>query len=246
MMNVISSEIYKIVKNKVFYAVLSILLIMNIVRIFLGIKQKFVEDSILENGISAYASSFSGDGILYIILLFVVFLITSEYTTFSIRQMCCRGIERWKLVLGQYIAMTLIIIGLFIIFGFLNLFTFSLLFELGEINLGAFFKMNCGLLSMILAITAIGTFLSYLIKNVGITILASIFVITGSNVLASILTAVTNNNLFAIFSMSNVRKVVTNYSSSMQEVISYSIILLAITISLIVASSILFTKRDVD
>ena len=126
MMNVISSEIYKIVKNKVFYAVLSILLIMNIVRIFLGIKQKFVEDSILENGISAYASSFSGDGILYIILLFVVFLITSEYTTFSIRQMCCRGIERWKLVLGQYIAMTLIIIGLFIIFGVLNLFTFSL------------------------------------------------------------------------------------------------------------------------
>lgn len=49
--------------------------------------------------------------------IFVAFLVTSEYSNGTIRQMACRGIYRWKLVLGQYIAM--------VIFKFSRCFKFS-------------------------------------------------------------------------------------------------------------------------
>lgn len=248
MMNVISSEIYKIFKNKFFYAMLIIVFGMNFGGFIAGVKEKFsgIVDNASVTGISNYNGSFNEDGIFYMILIFVAFLITSEYANGSIRQMACRGIARWKLVLGQYIAMVLIITAVIFAFGIINLLIFTLLFQLGEVDTAVFLRMNFGLLCMILGTTAIGTFLSYLIKNVGITILASVLVITGSQVFVAGLAQVTNNDLFGMYSFSNMRRTIISFASNPNDVMELIILFLVITFVLITASCILFSKRDVE
>lgn len=248
MMNVISSEIYKIFKNKFFYAMLIIVFGMNFGGFIAGVKEKFsgIVDNASVTGISNYNGSFNEDGIFYMILIFVAFLITSEYANGSIRQMACRGIARWKLVLGQYIAMVLIITAVIFAFGIINLLIFTLLFQLGEVDTAVFLRMNFGLLCMILGTTAIGTFLSYLIKNVGITILASIFLVIGSPIFADGLAKITRNELYAMYGFSNMRKIIINFSSSSQDVMNLSLLFLAIAFVSIAASCVLFSKRDVD
>ena len=248
MNNVISSEIYKICKNKFFYAILTILFGINIFAFISGVKEKFsgIADDELVTGILNYNGCFNEDGIFYIILIFVAFLITSEYSNGSIRQMACRGIARWKLVLGQYIAMSFALTIVIFSFGIINLLIFTLLFRLGEIDTAVFVRMNFGLLCMILGTTAIGTFLSYLIKNVGITILASIFLVIGSPIFADGLAKITRNELYAMYGFSNMRKIIINFSSSSQDVMNLSLLFLAIAFVSIAASCVLFSKRDVD
>lgn len=248
MNNVISSEIYKICKNKFFYAILTILFGINIFAFISGVKEKFsgIADDELVTGILNYNGCFNEDGIFYIILIFVAFLITSEYSNGSIRQMACRGIARWKLVLGQYIAMSFALTIVIFSFGIINLLIFTLLFRLGEIDTAVFVRMNFGLLCMILGTTAIGTFLSYLIKNVGITILASVLVITGSQVFVAGLAQVTNNDLFGMYSFSNMRRTIISFASNPNDVMELIILFLVITFVLITASCILFSKRDVE
>lgn len=247
MNNVISSEIYKICKNKFFYAVLIILFSINILGFIFGIKEKFngINDNTLVTGISNYNGCFNEDGIFYIILIFVAFLITSEYSNGSIRQMACRGIPRWKLVLGQYIAMAATLTVALFTFGIINLVIFTLLFQLGEVDIGVLIRMNFGLLCMILGTTAIGTFLSYLIKNVGITILASICIVIGSPIFVDVLVQITKNDLFTMYSFSNMRKTIINFASNPQDVMNLSLLFLGVAVVFIAASSILFSKRDI-
>ena len=129
MMNIISSEFYKIFKSKIFYGISIILLAMNIiafcVTVFVQKSARFspeIKAQMRETGISSYQGSYGGgDIIFYIILVFVACLITAEYENGSIRQMACHGIARWKLVLGQYIAMSAVITMILVAFGILNL-----------------------------------------------------------------------------------------------------------------------------
>ena len=100
MINIISSELYKIIKSKIFYGVLIIFLAMNFFAFISGIKEKLnlssseAYDESIATGISIFQSSFNADGFIYVILVFTVFLITSEYINRSIRQMACHGTAR--------------------------------------------------------------------------------------------------------------------------------------------------------
>lgn len=248
MMNVISSEIYKIFKNKIFYALISIFLLMNAACFYSAVREKIngVNGTILDTGFHIYGVSYNEDGIFYLILIFVAFLITSEYANGTIRQMACRGINRRKIVIGQYIAMSIILAISIFAFGIINLVIMTLFYELGTVDIAAFIRMNFGLLCMILGTTAIGTFLSYLIKNVGVTILASISIITVSKIAMILLVKITGNETFMQYAFTNMRKTIVDFSSNPQDVIRYSILFLVMGLVSIVLSGILFSKKDVN
>ena len=194
MMNVVSSEIYKIFKSKIFYGVLIVLLMMNAMVLISGLSATR-SSTILGTGISVYQESYHADGIIYIILIFVVFLITSEYANKTIRQKGCRGIERWKLVLGQYIAISLVAIIVVLGFGFINLLLFTVLFGLGGVNIIVFMRMNLGMICIILATTGLGTFVSHLSRNIGIAVILSIVLFPGSDYIAKLFALLTKKIL---------------------------------------------------
>ena len=245
MMNVISSEIYKIFKSKVFYGVLIVLLMMNAMLLISGLSA-IRSSTILGTGISAYQESYHADGIIYIILIFVVFFITSEYANETIRQMSCRGIERWKLVLGQYIAISLITIVVVLGFGFINLLLFTVLFELGEVNIIVFIRMNLGMICIILATVGLGTFVSHLSKSSGIAVILSIILFIGSDYIAKLFALLTKKDILTIYGLGNMRKIIIDFNSRAEVVVKISMVLLLIVLATILGSYLLFLKRDID
>ena len=245
MMNIISSEIYKIFKSKVFYGVMIVLLMMNAMLLISGLSATRAS-TILGTGISAYQESFHADGIIYIILIFVVFLITSEYANGTIRQMACHGIERWKLVIGQYIAISLVIIIVVLGFGFINLLAFTVLFELGEVNIIVFMLMNLGMVGIILSTIGLGTLVSHLSRNVGIALILSIILFIGSDYIAKLLALLTKKDNLAIYGLANMRKVIIDFNSSPESIIKICMVLLIIILATNLGSYLLFLERDID
>jgi ABC-2 type transport system permease protein len=245
MMNVVSSEFYKIFKSRIIYVISIIFLAMNAISFAASASLK-VKGKMSGTGFSNYQGSYGADFIFYIVLIFVACLITSEYSNGSIRQMACHGIARWKLVLGQYIAMSSVITIVLLGFGILNLLSCTILSELGKVDAAVFIRMNIGMICMFWATAGIGTFLSYLLRNEGITIIISVLLVTGSNFIANLLALLTKNDVFIRYSLTNMRKTIIDFTSKPEEVVKYSIAFLLIGIVTILGSSLLFSKRDVD
>ncbi|KHD37046.1 hypothetical protein NL50_06870 [Clostridium acetobutylicum] len=253
MLNVISSEFYKIFKSKIFYVISIILLAMNCISFVISI---FLKKSILTpsklkgqmlvTGFSSYRQSYNADFVFYIILIFVVCLITFEYANGSIRQMACHGIVRWKLVLGQYIAMSSIITIILLSFGILNLLTYTISFRLGEVPMAAFIRMNIGMICLFWGVSGVGTFLSYFIKSVSITIIVSMLLVVSSNLVVNLLTLLTKNDVFTKYSLTNMRNIIINFNSKPEDVVRCSIVFVLIGIITLLASSLIFSKRDID
>lgn len=245
MMNVITSEFYKIFRSKIFYAITIMLLAMNVLLCINSITFK-MKGQMVGTGITTYLSFYSGDIISYIILIFVACLITAEYSNGTIRQMASHGIPRWKLVLGQYIAISSVITLALILFGVINLLIDTVLFQLGEADVASFIRTNIGVICMFWGMSGIGTFLSYLLKNGGLTVAISIFLIIGGNYILYFLNLLTKNNVFTRYSLTNMRRIIIDLSSEPNEVVKCSVLFLLIGIVTIWGACILFTKRDID
>ncbi|RDY22694.1 ABC transporter permease [Romboutsia maritimum] len=245
MINIVFSEFYKILRSKILIVVSIILLFMFSMSLGFSIYYgKEVQQ--LTTGFLIYQESFSAKFIYYIILIFVTSLITAEYANGTVRQMACRGISRWKLVFGQYIAIYFTITLILLAFGVLNLLSSTMFNQLGEVDLTAFLNMNIGILCMFFGVVGVGTFLSYLFKSGGVATAISIILVISGDYFAQFLKLLTNNDIFIKYSLSNMQRIVTDLTSSSEDVFKCSIVFLALGIITIIGSSLLFSKRDVD
>lgn len=245
MINIISSEIYKILKSRIFIVISIILLSM--FGYSLGTTFYYGEEmQMLSTGISKYIGIYNGDFTYYIILIFSTYLITAEYTNGTIRQMACRGISRWKLVLGQHIAIYLVITLILLIYGVLNLISGTMFNELGDFDLMSFIYMNIGILCMFWSMTGIGIFISYLFKSAGVSTAVSILFVLIGNYFLFFLTSLTGSDIFLEYCITNMREVTLNIHSMPGDVFRFSFIFLLYGIIAIIGSSLLFSRRDVD
>lgn len=245
MINIVFSEFYKILRSKIFIIVSIIFLLMY--GMALGASFYYgeeVQQSL--TGISGYQGSYGGDFTYYSILIFVTSLITAEYANGTIRQMACRGISRWKLVFGQYIATSASITLILLSFGVLNLLSSTMFNQLGEVDLTAFLRMNIGLLCMFWGVAGLGTFLSYLFKNGGVATAISILLVISGNYFVHFLALLTGNDIFIKYGLSNMRNSIIDLTSNPEDVINYSIVFLVLGVITITGSTLLFSKRDVD
>lgn len=245
MVNIVFSEFYKILRSKVFIVVSAILLFMFIMPL-VSIIYQGEEYSQLTTGFSIYQESYGAKFIYYIILIFVTSLITAEYTNGTVRQMTCRGISRWKLVFGQYIAIYFTITLILFSFAILNLLSWTMINQLGSVDLIAFLSMNIGVLSMVWGIVGIGTFLSYLFKSGVVTTTLSVMIALFGDYFGQFLKLITDNDIFIKYSLSNMHRIVTDLTSSSEDIFKCSIVFLILGIITIIGSAILFSKRDVD
>lgn len=252
MMNIITSEFYRIFRSKIFYVISIILLVMNVIAsvstIYVQNLTSFsseIKAQMSGTGITSYQGSYGGDLIFYIILIFVSCLITAEYSNGSIRQKASHGITRWKLVLGQNIAITSVITIILLGFGILNLLSNTLLSQLGEVDISSFILMNIGLICMFWGMAGIGTVFSYLFKNGGITIAISMLFVISGNIIVQFMTLLTENDIFTKYSLANMRRIIIDFTSKPDDIVKSSIVFLLIGVVTILGSSLLFSKRDV-
>lgn len=253
MINIVSSEFYKIFRSKILYAISIVLLIMNSIACIGSIVVKTsnsfspeIKSQMQGTGVSSYQSSFGGDIIFYLIIIFIVCLITSEYSNGSIRQISSHGISRWKLVLGQYIAISFIITIILVSFGTINLVADSILFKFGEINIIEFIRMNLGIICMIFGVSGIGLFFSYLFKNGGIAIAVSILLVLCNGMMTNLISLLTKNNIFTHYTLGNMRNTIIDFTSNPLDILICSFVFLSIGIITVLSSCVLFSKRDVE
>lgn len=245
MMNVITSEFYKILRSKATLVISILLFIMNLyICTFSIFYINDIDDSV--NGITMYQDSFNQDAIFYIILAFVCYLITTEYSSGSIKQIASHGIKRYKIVFGKYIAMNFAVTFILILFAVINLTTVTITSNLGSVDLSSFIVMNIGTLCMILGVSGVGTILSYLFKNSGVSIGISFICVMSKNFICALLAKLSDNDIFIEYSISNMRSIITDFTSSTNDVLICSIIFLLIGVISVVMSSLLFTIRDID
>ncbi|WGX77856.1 hypothetical protein QJS64_21960 (plasmid) [Paraclostridium bifermentans] len=107
-------------------------------------------------------------------------------------------------------------------------------------------SMNIGILCMFCAIAGIGTFISYLFKNGVVAMSISILFVMFKDIFAHLLNLLTNNDIFIKYSLSNMRSIVLDLTSTPENVIKCSIVFLVIGLITIVGSTLLFSKIDVD
>lgn len=245
MFNLIYSEIYKIFKSKVFYVISFIFLVINIISVAASINLK-LKGHMVESGAYNFLETYDSDLIYYLILIFVSYLITTEYTNGTIRQMSCRGIARWKMVLGQYIAMSLVATILILGLGILNMSINLLLYGFGNVNMNEIIYINLGMICIIWGTAGVGTFLSYLFKNIGVTIIISILMVMGNVFAFNLLDLLLKSTVFSQFNLTNMRRVIVNFSSKPQDIIIYSMFFASIGLLTALGSVILFSKKDID
>ena len=244
MMNIISSEIYKILRSKIFYGISILLFVINIFDCGMPIYKGPYGNEVL-NGLYKYQVSYRQDLIFYVILTFICCLITSEYLNGSIKQIASHGIKRWKIVVGKFISMSLVITLIWVVVGVINLLVISIKYGIGSTSLSSIIYMNIGLFCMIIGVSGVGTLISYLFKNSAISIGISFILIMSKNFISAFLSLVTENDVFMEFSISNMRDIITNLSSNSSEVLKCSVIFLSLGIISVVISSILFSIRDI-
>ena len=142
-------------------------------------------------------------------------------------------------------------------FGYLNLIIFTILFKLGNVDVAVFMRMNLGIVCIVWGTCAFGVFISHLIKNMGVSIIISILLIATSNFFASFLKMLVKNESYIIYEsneefmniiygFSGMRNVITDFSSTPQEVITCSLILILLSIIMVILTSVIFTKRDIE
>lgn len=245
MINVISSEIYKIFRSKIFYAISILLFIINVFNAGITIYKGPCGNEVI-NGLSEYQTSYRQDLIFYVILTFICCLITLEYLNGSIKQLASHGIKRWKIVVGRFISMSLIITLIWVIVGVINLFVVGMKYGLGHASLSSIIYMNIGLFCMIVGVSGVGTLISYLFKNSAISIGISFLLVMSKNLISSLLAVVTKNDVFMNFSISNMRNIIIDLNSNSGDVLKCSIVFLSLGIISVVMSSILFSVRDIN
>lgn len=247
MINVISSEFYKILRSRIFYIMSGILLFFNIVVFGRQVYEKYfsTKNLMTATGIEDFQSAFASDFVFFIIAIFTAYIITSEYNNKSIRQMACHGIARWKLVLGQYIAISCMATIIMLVFGLLSFLTGTIFCGAGSVDIEVLARMTVGLICMFWGTSAVAALLSYICKNGVLTIVLLMILIVGNNIGLSILAEITKNDDIAMYSLNTMRKVIINFNSDPNAVMNFSVVFLAIAVISMIISGILFTKEDI-
>ena len=109
MWNMMRSEWYKVLKSKVTWVTLFVFLGMAAIQIMAVAYAKWKGgdwDVILDrNGLSVFSTYPSGTLYFLLVALFVGGIVTSEYTTGTVKQVVSRGVSRTQIVFGQYVAL---------------------------------------------------------------------------------------------------------------------------------------------
>lgn len=249
MLNLIKGELFKTRKSRITYVTIGI---MGLLAVFMfgmylygtlaGWKSQFEGT----NGFVMYSSSFDMDMVYIVIALFAGTMVTNEYIYGSIRQIVSRGFSRKKIIFSQYLSigltLSVILVASAFVFGVIA----SCFFGVGEINWLRGLITTLGFCGMAFGYGGFSMFLAYIIKSGGICLGVNTCIILGGGIGAEVLYYMTKNEMFVKYWLSNLRRSIADYTSPIESQIQAVAVFFAIGIVFMIATMILFQKRDVD
>ena len=250
MCNLISSELFKIMRSKVTYTIGMIFVALAIFQtVVVKIAVSMGKVMVSPTGIDGFVSPLNGDLSYIVIGIFVTIIMCQDFSTGSIRQIIGKGTSRVKYVFAKFIAMVIVISVLMAGYSVVCFLGCSLIGEVGELAsevMKHLLVYVTGACCMILGYTAITEFVCILFKKNTITIPVNLLFIFVGGVVSQLGFQLTENELFYKYWIANMSASFASFEIGYADKLLYMEIFIVIASVFIWWSVFVFKRRDID
>ena len=250
MWNIMRSEFYKVFKSKVTWVTqfvfLGIAAIRIVVVLFAKTKSGDWEMIMQNTGISVFSTYPSGTLYFVLVALFVGGLVTSEYTTGTVKQVVSRGVPRTQIVIGQYVALSVAMTVITWIPSLLLMGIYSLAWSFGSISLGRFLLLIIAQIVVIWSYVAISMLIGHVTRSGGLSVGINLIILLVGSMATSIAAVLLDWEWLIDYWLVTMQNTALSYASGVGTQCKYILILTLIGAVATGLSALLFEKRDVQ
>lgn len=192
--NILRSEFFRVRKSgitrgiEIFFAVTTIF--WGLLYLFEKVNQEDLEE-IRQQGFETFAGFPSGTLYFLILAFFAGGLLTGDYTTGAIKQIASRGVERRKILLGQYIVVSAYMTGITLLAATVRALIVTLFWGAGkDFTFPHWLFVNLGWLVVIWSYSAFAVLVAHLIRSGAGSILLHICLLVGGNLASTVVVTI--------------------------------------------------------
>lgn len=250
MLNIVKSELYKARKLRVTYTTLIWLFLIAAfiigMLVYGGIKGGEIGEATAKmGGIGAFANIYNQEFYLIFVTLFMGGVVANEYTNSTIRQVVSRGLSRTKILLGQYLALSLVMYIISLIPGICCMITGIIRGGMGDVSIPQLILTLAAPLAVSLGYGAICVFMAQLLRNGGMAIGITVLIIFVGEIAVTILGFLTKMDVFTKYWLGNILVKSFAYDGALGTQAKFIVIWLGIGVVMTGVNLLLFNKRDV-
>jgi len=250
MWNMMRSEWYKVLKSRVTWVTLFVFLGIAAIRIVAALYAKIDggdwEMILGGTGLSVFSTYPSGTFYFLLVALFVGNIVTSEYTTGTVKQVVSRGISRAKIVIGQYVALCVAMTAITMIPSLILMGVYSLLWKFGGISVGRFLLLIIAQFVVIWSYVAISMLIGHITRSGGLAVGINLIILLLGTMAASIASVLLEWEWLMKYWLTTMLNEVLNIELGVGIQCKYSLILLVLGALCVGGSVVIFQKRDVQ
>lgn len=249
MWNIMCSEFYKVRKSKVTWVTLFVFLTMAVIEIaavaYAKMKSKDWEMLLESDGITVFSRNYTGTLYCLLVALFVGGIVTSEYTTGTVKQVVSRGMSRAQIVIAQYVALSvaITIITMIPLIVLMLVYTFS--WQFGSITLGRFLLLLVGRIVVIWNYAAISMLIGHITRSGGLSIGINMIILLIGSMAVTVVSALMKWETLPDYWLLNMQSEALDYTSGVGLECKYILLLLLLGVVCTGLSVLVFQKRDV-
>lgn len=250
MWNMMRSEWYKVLKSKVTWVTLFVFLGIAAIRIMAAIYAKIKggdwEMLLGGTGLSVFSTYPSGTFYFLLVALFVGGVVTSEFTTGTVKQVVSRGVSRSQIVIGQYVALCVAMTVITMIPSLLLMGVYSLAWNFGSISVGRFLLLLVGQVVVIWSYVAISMLIGHITRSGGLSVGINLIILLLGTMAAAIVSALFEWEWVIEYWLTTLQGGALDIGQNVGAQCKCSLLLLLLGAVCVGGSVLVFQKRDVQ
>ena len=251
MRDIIKSEFYKVRKSVVTKVTAICMLAIAGVQI-LGYLYAKLSGGIWEEifqgtrGCDTYAYFCTGSFFLVFVAMFIGGMITNEFAHGTVRQMVSRGVPKFKIALGQYLALSVNMTVIALIPAILLMAVGTACWGFGSVSVPRFLLIVFGQLAVIWSYTGISMLIAHITRSGGLAIGLNILFLLGGSLATQILAVLTEQDWIWEYWILQMMSGAVNRTLEWEMQFQYSAILIVLGIVCTVLGTLRFHMSDVN
>lgn len=250
MWDIMRSEFYKVKKSRVTWVTLFVFLAVAVIQIAAVIYAKLRSENwemiIQNNGISVFGEYPSGSIYFLLVALFVSGIVSSEYTTGTVKQIVSRGVPRVQIVVGQYISLCVAVTVITFVPSLILTGVYSLAWGFGSISVGRFLLLVLAQFVVIWSYVALSMLISHITRSGGLSVGINLIILMLGSLAAMIVSELMGWSWVYEYWFINMQSEALDYTLNVGRQCKFILLLLLGGAGCAGLSALLFGKRDVQ
>ena len=198
------------------------------------------------DGLSVFSTYPSGTFYFLFVALFVGGVVTSEFTTGTVKQVVSRGVSRAQVVVGQYGALCLAMTVITWIPAMLLMSVYSLAWGFGSVSVARFLLLILGQLVVIWSYVAISMLIGHVTRSGGLSVGINLMILLLGTMAASIASMLLEWDWVIEYWLTSLQGKALNLEYGVGVQCKCVLILLALGAACVGGSVLVFQRRDVQ